>query len=77
MRTVEIDNDLHDFYFVIHHSNGVFKSEKCQSMDTCIRMCEKKLRELHINHSDGVELGYTTEYGNTLQRKPELGEVVP
>ena len=71
------DNDLHDFYFVIHHRNGVFKSEKYQSMDTCIRMCEKKLRELHISHSDGVELGYTSEYGTVWQRKPELGEVVP
>ena len=46
-------------------------------MDICIRMCEKKLRELHINHSDGVELCYTSEYGNVWQRKPELGEVMP
>ena len=72
-----MDNDLHDFYFVIRHCNGVFKSEKYQSMDTCIRMCVKKLRELHINHSDGVELGYTSEDGNVWQRKPELGEVMP
>jgi len=70
-------DDLHDFYFVIHHCNGVFKSEKYQSMDTCIRMCEKKLRELHINHSDGVELCYTDEYGDKWHRKPELGEVMP
>lgn len=73
-----MDNDLHDFYFMIHlPKRQTFWSEKYSTMDTCIRMCEKKLRELHINHSDGVELGYTTEYGNVWKRKPELGEVMP
>ena len=46
-------------------------------MEVCIRMCEKKLRKLHINNSDSVELGYTSEYGNMWIRKPERGEVVP
>ena len=69
---------MHDFYFIIHlPKRQTFQSEKYSTMQICIRMCEKKLRELHINHSDGVELGYTTEYGNVWQRKPELGEIMP
>ena len=73
-----MDNDLHDFYFIIHLPHGKkFQSETYLTMETCIRMCEKKLRALHINHSDGVELGYTTEYGSKLLRKPEHGEVMP
>ena len=40
-------------------------------------MCEKKLRELHINHSDGVELGYVDKYGDEWLRLPEHGEIMP
>ena len=69
---------MHDCYFIIHlPQRQVFQSEKYSTMDVCIRMCEKKLRELHINHSDGVELGYTSEYGSQWIRKPEHGEVMP
>ena len=69
---------MHDFYFLIHLPNRkVFKSMTYPNMEICIMQCEKKLRELHINHSDGVELGYTTEYGNTWLRRPEHGEVMP
>ncbi len=69
---------MHDFYFIIYLPKGqIFQSEKYSNMAFCIRMCEKKLRELHINHSDDVELGYTGEYGNVWRRKPELGEVIP
>ena len=68
---------MHDFYFIIHLPKGkTFQSEKYSTMAVCIRMCEKKLRELHINHSDGIELGYISECGNVWQRKPELGEVM-
>ena len=69
---------MHDFYFVIHLPKGkTFQSDKYPTMETCIKMCEKKLRELHINHSDGVELGYTTDEGGKWLRKPEHGEVMP
>lgn len=69
---------MHNFYFIIHLPKGkTFQSEKYSTMETCIRMCEKKLRELHINHSDGVELGYTTNEGGKWLRKPEHGEVMP
>ena len=69
---------MHDFYFIIHFpQRQVFQSEKYSTMDTCIRMCKKKLRELHINHSDGVELGYTSECSSQWIRKPEHGEVMP
>ena len=69
---------MHDFYFIIHLPKGkTFQSEKYSTMETCIRMCEKKLRELRINHSDGVELGYTTDEGGKWLRKPEHGEVMP
>ena len=69
---------MHDFYFIIHLPKcQIFQSEKYPTLKTCIRMCEKKLRELHINHSDGVELGYTSEYDNVWLRRPELGEVMP
>lgn len=67
---------MHDFYFIVHLPHGkTFQSEKYSTMETCIRMCRKKLKELHINHSDGVELGYTSEYGNRWLRRPELGEI--
>ena len=67
---------MHDFYFIVHLPRGkTFQSEKYSTMETCIRMCRKKLKELHINHSDGVELGYTSEYGSKWLRRPELGEV--
>ena len=69
---------MHDFYFIINLPKGkTFQSEKYSTMEVCTRMCEKKLRELHINNSDSVELGYTSEYGNTWIRKPEHGEVMP
>ena len=69
---------MHDFCFIIHLPKGkTFQSEKYSTMPVCIRMCEKKLRELRINHSDGVKLGYTDEYGDKWLRKPELGEVMP
>ena len=69
---------MHDFYFIIHlPKRQTFQSEKYSTMAVCIRMCEKKLRELHINHSDGVELGCISEYGNEWIRKPEFGEVMP
>ena len=76
--TTEGENEMHDFYFIIHlPQRKMYKSKKFSSMETCIKMCEKKLRELHINHSDGVELCYTSECGNVLCRKPEHGEVMP
>lgn len=69
---------MHDFYFIIHlPKRQIFQSEKYSTMAVCIRMCEKKLRELRINHSDGVELGYTDEHDYRWYRKPELGEVMP
>ena len=69
---------MHDFYFIIHlPKRQIFQSEKYSTMETCIRTCEKKLRELHIDHSDGVELGYTTDEGGKWLRKPEHGEVTP
>ena len=69
---------MHDFYFIIYlPKHQTFQSEKYSTMAVCIKMCEKKLRELHINHSDGVELGYTSDDGNVWRRKPELGEVMP
>lgn len=68
---------MHDFYFLIHFANRkVFKSMTYSSMKTCIMQCEKKLRELHINHSDNVELCYTSEYGNIWCRRPEHGEIM-
>ena len=69
---------MHDFYFIIHLPKGkTFQSEKYSTMEVCIKMCEKKLRELHINNGDSVELGYTSEYGNEWVRAPEHGEVMP
>lgn len=67
---------MHDFCFIVHLPHGkTFQSEKHSTMETCIRMCRKKLKELHINHSDGVELGYTSEYGGRWLRRSELGEI--
>lgn len=69
---------MHDFYFLIHLPNRkVFKSMTYPNMEICIMQCEKKLRELHINYSDGVELGYTDEHGDKWLRRPEHGEVMP
>ena len=69
---------MHDFYFIIYLPKGkTFQSEKYSTMDVCIRMCEKKLREFHIKNSDCVELGYTSEYGNEWTRRPEHGEIMP
>ena len=69
---------MHDFYFLIHLANHkVFKSVTYSNIEICIMQCEKKLRELHINHSDGVELCCTDEYGDKWFRKPEHGEITP
>ena len=43
---------MHDFFFIIYLPKGkTFQSEKYSTMEVCIRMCEKKLRELRINNS--------------------------
>ena len=71
-------DDLHDFYFVINlPKRKKFQSTIYQTIESCIKNCEKKLRELHINHSDGVVLGYTTKYGSKFERRPEHGEINP
>lgn len=69
---------MHNFYFLIHLGHDkTFQSAAYSSMKTCIMQCEKKLRKLHINHSDGVELGYTDEHGDKWLRRPEHGEINP